>query len=335
MKKQWIAGITLLTLVSTFCFADDVTPPTDKILKDQFYADFTGLMRLDDISLKLISAEGNQATWSAEGDMSATEDLYSMVGMAGDYHFMEKNWVKGHQVKFSAMVTSVGTPASGWRTEFFSMQTAAKNIGYPLPKTENKDKYLVITDSNFYPKLAKIEASYHDKKMAQEKAQSQMEQVEKKIADLDTKIKQSWGTDANGKPRTRSDVMQEKLEKMYEVDRQNDPLKFENHYYKTVYEPALAACQAKPDCDAAPLRAARDTALNEQKREYYRQHALMNAKIKEEMAAYDEKLKPLRDQQSELRGQGMGLDTQISQLKSEYESWDRDITDLRRKGIIK
>ncbi|MDU5549632.1 DUF1202 family protein [Citrobacter freundii] len=335
MKKQWTAGIVLLAMLSTYCLANDVTPPTDKILKDQFYADFTGLMKLDDISLKLISAEGNQATWSAEGDMSATEDLYSMVGMAGDYKFMEKNWVKGHQVKFSAMVTSVGTPASGLRTEFFSMQTAAKNIGYPLSKTENKDQYLVITDSNFYPKLARIEASYHDKKIAQEKAQSQIDKVEKQIADLDTQIKQSWGKDANGNPRTRSDVMQEKLQQMYEIDRQNDPLKFENHYYKTVYDPALASCQAKPECDAAPLRAARDTALNEQKREYYRQHALMNAKIKEEMAAQDEKLKPLYDQQSELRGQGMALDTQINQLKSEYERWDREITDLRRKGIIK
>ena len=61
----------------------------------------------------------------------------------------------------------------------------------------------------------------------------------------------------------------------------------------------------------------------------------MNAKIKEEMAAQDEKLKPLYDQQSELRGQGMALDTQINQLKREYERWDREITDLRRKGIIK
>lgn len=335
MKKQWIAGIALLAMSSTYCLASDVTPPTDKILKDQFYADFTGLMRLDDIALKLISAEGNLATWSAEGDMSATEDLYSMVGMAGDYKFMEKNWVKGHPVKFSAMVTSIGTPTSGWRTEFFSMQTAAKNIGYPLPKTESKDQYLVITDSNFYPKLAKIEASYHDKKIAQEKAQIQMEQVLKKIAELDTQIKQSWGKDANGMPRTRSDVMQEKLQKMYEIDRQNDPLKFENHYYKTVYDPALAACQAKPECDAAPLRAARDSALNEQKRDYYRQHALMSAKITEEMEALDEKLKPLYDQQSELRSQGMKWDTQSSQLKNEYERWDREITDLRRKGIIK
>ncbi|MEG1123593.1 MAG: DUF1202 family protein [Citrobacter sp.] len=81
------------------------------------------------------------------------------------------------------MVTSVGTPVSGWRTEFFSLQTAAKDIGYPLPKTENKDKYLVITDSNFYPKLAKIEASFHDKKVVQEKAHSQMEQIEKQIAE--------------------------------------------------------------------------------------------------------------------------------------------------------
>lgn len=62
MKQQWIAGIALLTLASTYCQADDITPPTDNILKDQFYADFNGVMRLDNISLKLISAEGNRAT---------------------------------------------------------------------------------------------------------------------------------------------------------------------------------------------------------------------------------------------------------------------------------
>jgi hypothetical protein len=44
MKQQWIAGIALLTLASTYCQADDITPPTDNILKDQFYADFTGLI---------------------------------------------------------------------------------------------------------------------------------------------------------------------------------------------------------------------------------------------------------------------------------------------------
>lgn len=335
MKQQWIAGIALLALASAYCQAEDVTPPTQQILKEQFYADFTGLMQLDDISLKLISGEGNQATWSAEGDMSATEDLYSIVGMAGDYTFMEKTWIKGQHVKFSAMVKSIGTPASGWRTEFFSMQTAAKNSGYPLPETKNKDKYLIITDSNFYPKLAKIEASYNDKKIAQLKAQSQVEQIEKQIAELDTQIKQSWGVDANGKPRTRSDVMQDKLAKMQDIDRQNDPLIFEDRYYKTVYDPALAACQAKPDCDATPLRTERDSVLSEQKRDYYRQHAVMKKKIEDEMKALDEKLKPLYDKQSELRARGMKLDTQSANLKSEYESWQRDITSLRRKGIIK
>ena len=61
----------------------------------------------------------------------------------------------------------------------------------------------------------------------------------------------------------------------------------------------------------------------------------MSAKITEEMEALDEKLKPLYNQQSELRSQGMKWDTQSSQLKNEYERWDREITDLRRKGIIK
>ncbi|MDI5823389.1 DUF1202 family protein, partial [Salmonella enterica subsp. enterica serovar Kentucky] len=41
-------------------------------------------------TLKNLDSRGNQATWSAEGDISSREDMYTGVGMAADYYFVEK-----------------------------------------------------------------------------------------------------------------------------------------------------------------------------------------------------------------------------------------------------
>lgn len=137
MKMKWAAGLAALILLSGSVLADS-NIPTDEVLKKQFNQAQEGLMQLDSITLRLLDSHGNQATYAAEGDISATEDLYSMVGMAGNYQFMEQTWTKGRPVKFSAMVKAVGTKDSGWTTEFFSMQMAAKPAGYPKPDINNK-----------------------------------------------------------------------------------------------------------------------------------------------------------------------------------------------------
>ncbi len=54
----------------------------------------------------------------------------------------------------------------------------------------------------------------------------------------------------------------------------------------------------KAVCDAGPLRAERDAVLNEQKRNYYRQHKEMSENIKAEMAARDKKIAPLQKQKA-------------------------------------
>ncbi|MCH5363458.1 DUF1202 family protein [Escherichia fergusonii] len=334
MKRQWIVGTTLFVLMSGYVWAEAV-PPDEKTLKMQFNDDFAGIMRLDQISLKPVSSEGNQSTWSAEGDMSATEDLYVMAGMAADYRFMEKTWVKDQSVKFSAMVKAKGTPDSGWTTEFFSMQMAAKNMGYPLPKPDEKIKYLITTDSNFYAQLAKVEAGYGEMKDKIERSKEQEKELQKQYDDVGEKIKTFWGKDAKGEQRTRYNVQQEMLQKMYEADRQNDPLKFENNYYETVYSPALAACQAKSDCDAAPLRAERDAVVAEKKRYYVTQHQLMLEKIKTDMAELDKKVKPLSDKQTALNHERIKLAYASEDLQAEYDRWNNDITELRRRGVIK
>ena len=73
MKKQWIVGTALLMLMTGNVWADG-EPPTENILKDQFKKQYHGILKLDAITLKNLDAKGNQATWSAEGDVSSSDD---------------------------------------------------------------------------------------------------------------------------------------------------------------------------------------------------------------------------------------------------------------------
>ncbi len=107
----------------------DGEPPTENILKDQFKKQYHGILKLDAITLKNLDAKGNQATWSAEGDVSSSDDLYTWVGQLADYELLEQTWTKDKPVKFSAMLTSKGTPASGWSVNFYSFQAAASDRG--------------------------------------------------------------------------------------------------------------------------------------------------------------------------------------------------------------
>lgn len=334
MNNAW-KTLTVLMIASSCHVQADTNTPTDEVVKEQFAKQSGGMVRLQTVTLKPLDARGNQATYMLEGDMAAAEDLYIRVGAAGEYLFYERAWTKGRPVKFSAMMTAVGTKDSGWKTEFFSMQMAAKNGGRPFRETEDLSKSLVVNDSSFMAQFAEIDASFAASKAAMEKLQRQQEALKSEIAALDERIKRSWGTDADGKPLDRSAVQQAMLEKMYEVDRQNDPLKFENHYYKTVYEPALAACQQKTDCDAAALRAERDAVINEQKRSYYRQHKAMSESIKTEIAARDKKVEPLRKQKGELRTQMMTLETRYLTFARDYQLWQEGLEKMRRDGVIK
>lgn len=110
MVRQWIAGAALFALISGYSWAE-VAQPSDNILKEQFSKQYHDILKLDSITLKNLDSTGNQATWSAEGDISSREDMYTGVGMAADYYFVEKTWTKDRPVKFSAMLTPKGTPA--------------------------------------------------------------------------------------------------------------------------------------------------------------------------------------------------------------------------------
>ncbi|HCQ8620929.1 TPA: DUF1202 family protein [Klebsiella quasipneumoniae] len=335
MKEAW-KTLTVLMIASPCYVLADANTPTDDVVKKQFAEQTGGIMRLQRVTLKQLDARGNQATYMLEGDMAATEDLYICVGVAGDYFFYERVWTRGRPVKFSAMMTAVGTKDSGWQTEFFSLQMAAKRGGRTLKEIGgDESKNLIVNDHKFMAQFAKINASFAASKATMKTLQGQQDALKTEIAALEEQINRSWGTDANGKTLDRSDVQQAMLEKMYEVDRQNDPLKFENHYYKTIYEPALAACQKKAVCDAGPLRAERDAVLNERKRNYYRQHKEMSENIKAEMAARDKKIAPLQKQKGELSAQLMALEIRYRDLARDEKYWQEGLEKMRRDGVLK
>ena len=328
MKYAW-KTLTVLMIASPCHVLADANTPTDDVVKQQFAEQTGGIMRLQNVTLKQLDARGNQATYMLEGDMAAAEDLYIRVGVAGDYFFYERVWTRGRPVKFSAMMTAVGTKDSGWQTEFFSLQMAAKRGGRTFKEIGgDESKTLIVNDHKFMAQFAKIDASFAASKATMKTLQGQQDALKTEIAALEERINRSWGTDANGKPLDRSDVQQAMLEKMYEVDRQNDPLKFENHYYKTLYEPALAACQKKAVCE-------RDAVLNEQKRNYYRQHKEMSENIKAEMAARDKKIAPLQKQKGELNAQLMALEIRYRELARDEKYWQEGLEKMRRNGVLK
>ncbi|WP_049856286.1 DUF1202 family protein [Trabulsiella odontotermitis] len=333
MKIQGIVTASLLFFASLAASAD-THAPTYPVLSQQFSEQYNGLFHLDAITLEPLDARGNQATYSVKGDMSATEDLYAIVGMAADYQLVEKTWTKGKPVKFSAMMTATGTPESGWTTSFLSMQAAAKNVGHPLEDVNNQDKYLIVNDFGFDARLAKINADFAALKAKQQVSLTRQKELEQEIETLERQINASWGEDKNGKPLSRNDVQTALFQELYQFSRDNDPLKFENNYNATVYEPALAACQKKPDCDATPLRKARDIALSDQQRKYSVQHKIMSNKIKDEMAARDKALQPLWHKQGELNAELVKLSVNSEELQRRLERWDRDISYLRRNGVI-
>jgi hypothetical protein len=163
VKKQWIVGTALLMLMTGNVWADG-EPPTENILKDQFKKQYHGILKLDVISLKNLDAKGNQATWSAEGDVSSSDDLYTWVGQLADYELLEQTWTKDKPVKFSAMLTSKGTPASGWSVNFYSFQAAASDRGRVVDDIKTNNKYLIVNSEDFNYRFSQLESALNNQK---------------------------------------------------------------------------------------------------------------------------------------------------------------------------
>ncbi|CAH6637294.1 DUF1202 family protein [Pseudocitrobacter vendiensis] len=334
MKLAWKSAALLLCCFAAHVLADDNTP-TDDVIKQQFAKQSDGLIRMGDITLQQIEKVGNRATYTIEGDIIATDNLYAVVGIAGDYTFYERTWTKDQPVKFSAMMTAVGTKASSWSTEFYSMQAAAKRIGRPFSKNENLSKSLIVNDSGFMAQFAKLDAQFADSKASVEKQQKQYKALSQQIEALDEQINKAWGTDSNGKPLGRDAVLRAKRAEVYDVDSKNDMNKFINQYYIKVYEPALIACQKKGNCDTTSINAARDKAQEEKSAEYARQHDAISTKVKAEIEALEKKVEPLTKKREALRGQMVVLESSNYELTSDAKLWAEGVERLRKEGVIR
>lgn len=334
MKLAWKSAALLLCCFAAHVLADDNTP-TDDVIKQQFAKQSDGLIRMGDITLQQIEKVGNRATYTIEGDIIATDNLYAVVGVAGDYTFYERTWTKDQPVKFSAMMTAVGTKASSWSTEFYSMQAAAKRIGRPFSKNENLSKSLIVNDSGFMAQFAKLDAQFADSKASVEKQQKQYKALSQQIEALDEQINKAWGTDSNGKPLGRDAVLRAKQAEVYDVDSKNDMNKFINQYYIKVYEPALIACQKKGNCDTTSINAARDKAYEAKSAEYARQHDAISTKVKAEIEALEKKVEPLTKKREALRGQMVVLESSNYELTSDAKLWAEGVERLRKEGVIR
>lgn len=209
MVRQWIAGAALFALISGYSWAE-VAQPSDNILKEQFSKQYHGILKLDSITLKNLDSTGNQATWSAEGDISSREDMYTGVGMAADYYFVEKTWTKDRPVKFSAMLTSKGTPASGWTVNYYSLQMAASDQGRAIDDIKTNDKYLIVNSDDFNYRFGNIEASWRAQKASIPGLEEQLSALDKKIA-VAKEADAYWGKGADGKPLTRAEAFKKTL----------------------------------------------------------------------------------------------------------------------------
>ncbi len=156
MVRQWIAGAALFALISGYSWAE-VAQPSDNILKEQFSKQYHGILKLDSITLKIL-IRGAIRPPVCRRDISSREDMYTGVGMAADYYFVEK-LTKDRPVKFSAMLTSKGTPASGWTVSYYSLQMAASDQGRAIDDIKTNDKYLIVNSDDFNYRFGNIEAS--------------------------------------------------------------------------------------------------------------------------------------------------------------------------------
>lgn len=315
MKKQWIVGTALLMLMTGNVWADG-EPPTENILKDQFKKQYHGILKLDAITLKNLDAKGNQATWSAEGDVSSSDDLYTWVGQLADYELLEQTWTKDKPVKFSAMLTSKGTPASGWSVNFYSFQAAASDRGRVVDDIKTNNKYLIVNSEDFNYRFSQLESALNTQK-------NSIPALEKEVKALD-------------KQMTREEAFKKIHQQRDEFNKQNDSEAFAVKYDKEVYQPAIAACHKQSEeCYEVPIQQKRDFDINEQRRQTFLQSQKLSRKLQDDWITLEKGQYPLTMKVSEINSKKVAILMKIDDINQANERWKKDTEQLRRNGVIK
>ncbi|EGQ0031824.1 DUF1202 family protein [Escherichia albertii] len=331
MKKQWIVCTALFVLMSGNGWADG-EPPTENVLKDQFKKQYHGILKLDAISLKNLDAKGNQATWSAEGDVSSSDDLYTWVGQLADYELLEQTWAKDKPVKFSAMLTSKGTPASGWTVNFYSFQAAASDSGRVVDDIKTNNKYLIVNSEDFNYRFSQLESALNTQKNSIPALEKDVKELDKQMVAAQKAADAYWGKNANGKQMTREDAFKKIFQQRDEFNKQNDSEAFATKYDKD----AIAACHKQSaECYEVPIQQKRDFDINEQRRQTFLQSEKLSRKLQDDWITLEKGQYPLTMKVSEINSKKVAILMKIDDINQACDRWKKDVDDLRRNGVIK
>lgn len=333
MNLAWKYALILFFCTSAHALAQSNTPD-DEMIKQRFIEKSGSTMRPGNITLQKLETAGERTTYRIEGDVTSTDNIYDMVGVVGDYIFFERTWTKGQPVKFSAIITAVGTTASGWKIEISTPQTATRKSGRPFSGKEDLSTYLIVNEPGFRAQLAKIDARFSTRMAVVQKQQQKYDELKQKLVALNEKILHVWGTEDDGQATGRNGFHHALYQELAAVDAKNDVDEFEKQYDASVYQPALTACQKKNLCDSAPLDVSRNRALKEHEKEAYRQHQRMVDKIEFTMAENEKKEASLLNASNALRDQMEALESSNREMIGDAEHWREGVARLRKEGVI-
>lgn len=331
MKGKLLCGLFISLLVSG---CGDNNAPPEKVLKEQFSNQFHGLLTLDDIDIEETSVDGNKRTYSADGSLSSTSDLYKRVTQLDDYIVVKKTWNKGENIKFSSTLNTLGNKGTGWKMSFSAMQMSVTPDGNPIRDIDTNSKYIVIGSSGFDSKLNEIKTEFTKKKTKLDELNQDIIKIETGILSINTEIDEYWGKDKDGKTQSRYFVQRDLNKELDDFNKENAPYYFERKYNSEIFDPAMKARHEKlkdyNSTDFDDIRAEKRAALEKHKEEYLSEYNNIDEKIKTKMKALDDGLQDLIVKKRSLIQRQSVMADEIRNLNYQYENWQQFMKELQQ-----
>ena len=145
------------------------------------------------------------------------------------------------------MLTSKGTPASGWSVNFYSFQAAASDRGRVVDDIKTNNKYLIVNSEDFNYRFSQLESALNNQNNSIPALKKDVKALDKQMVAAQKAADAYWGKDANGKQMTREDAFKKIHQQRDDFNKQNDSEAFAVKYDKEVYQPAIAACHKQSE----------------------------------------------------------------------------------------
>lgn len=104
------------------------------------------------------------------------------------------------------MLTTKGTPASGWSVNFYSFQAAASDRGRVVDDIKTNNKYLIVNSEDFNYRFSQLESALNNQKNSIPALEKEVKALDKQMVAAQKAADAYWGKDANGKQMTREDA---------------------------------------------------------------------------------------------------------------------------------